>query len=203
MWRFSTLPYKSELRSGSNGSVLHEWTIPHSDLAILPAPAYLPLSIHRIAPLFARAKGTHQVTLEIPQSDPLATSTDSNHLILHTPYTFEYKPSDPLTCTERVLELSFECFFALDYQEIELKLAGSAPVTSETKFAQTVVIRDLGSVLSKLTLPASAQSLLVNFEIGPVPAPETETRVSDFVLSVYNRLFGESTNAQIQETNVA
>jgi hypothetical protein len=145
------------------------------------------LSIHRISPKFARAKGTHQITLEIPKTDPLISSVDSNHLILHTPYTFEYKPNDVLSCKERVLDKSFDCFFALDYQEIESKLGSSVIPSTETKFGKAIVIKNFGNVISDLTIPASSDLLLVNFEIGLIPAPGSESLINDFVFSVYNR----------------
>ena len=168
-------------------SVLHEWTIPHTDLNIVSSPLYLPISIHRISPLFARAKGTHQITIEILKSDALISSSDSNHFVLETPYIFEYKPDDVLTCSEKVLNQDFECFFALNYQEIELKLGSAVVAETETKFGKAIVIKDFGNILNALTILSTTDVVLINFEIGLIPAPESEILIQDFVFSIYNK----------------
>jgi hypothetical protein len=148
---------------------------------------YLPISIHRISPKFARAKGTHQITLEIPKTDSLLSSVDSNHLILHTPYTFEYKPTDTLSCVEKILDQNFDCFFALDYQEIESMLGSSSAVSTETKFGKAIVIKNFGNVIAAHTVPTSSDVMIINFEIGLIPAPESEALINDYKLSIYNR----------------
>lgn len=137
--------------------------------------------------MFARAKGSHQITIEIPASSSLFSTSDDVHFIIHTPYTFEFKESDALGCSEKGINKDLSCFFALDYREIKQKLNNVVDTSTETKFGKNVIVKDFAQILTSVVAVNSSDPVLVNLEVGLIPAPQTEILISDFVFSVFNR----------------